>query len=119
MDSKCSSCKSSPCCGFTAISVPTPKTNEEYDVLLFHVSHKNVEVLKQGDSWLVLFRTPCEHLTDDGLCGIYENRPNMCRIYSNMGCEVDVPIASKADKHFRNRQELLKYLDEINTENTN
>jgi Fe-S-cluster containining protein len=28
----------------------------------------------------VMFDAPCKHLTD-GRCGIYEDRPNICRVY--------------------------------------
>lgn len=37
----------------------------------------------QSDGKIVVYSpSPCEHLEDDGLCGIYEERPQICRNYT-------------------------------------
>lgn len=38
-------------------------------------------VLNTHDQIVLYNPTPCIHLTDDKLCGIYENRPLVCREY--------------------------------------
>lgn len=37
---------------------------------------------KQTDEIVVYCPGPCVHLTADGLCGIYQNRPEICKAYS-------------------------------------
>ena len=113
MDSKCAACKDSPCCKIIPIPVNTPKTRKDYNLLLFYIAHKDVEVFRRGDNWFVLFRSPCEFLTEDGLCGIYEDRPNSCRVYKNIECEVDISITDKSDQSFSTYQELLIYVNEL------
>jgi Fe-S-cluster containining protein len=40
----------------------------------------------EGD-WFIEFETVCEHLTNNGTCGIYEDRPHMCSDFSWEECE--------------------------------
>jgi Fe-S-cluster containining protein len=55
---------------------------------LWLVYHRNVSIYQshEGD-WFVLLAADCENLLPDGLCGVYENRPLICREYDVDGCE--------------------------------
>jgi len=77
--------------------------------MLWQVSHKGVEVYKDSDGWFLLMTTTCEHLEDDGRCGIYDKRPKICREYSNDWCEYDEPADKHWDLHFPDYDTLLKY----------
>jgi len=81
----------------------------DFDHLLWQVSHENVEAYKDEDGWFLLIRGNCEHLQPGGACGIYEQRPQVCRDYSNDWCEFDAPAEEGFTHHFRNYQELLSY----------
>ncbi len=56
--------------------------------LLWMLYHRGVSAYEshEGD-WFALFPAQCENLRADGLCGVYENRPFICRDYDVDGCE--------------------------------
>ena len=78
-------------------------------MLLWQVSHENVEIYQDEDGWFLLFKSSCQHLLSDGGCGIYETRPQICRDYSNEWCEFDAPAEGGFKRHYRNYGELLVY----------
>ena len=51
----------------------------------------------------------CNHLKPNGMCGIYEQRPQVCRDYSNDYCEFDSPAEEGFDLHFQDYNALLGY----------
>lgn len=72
MNSPCLICRGA-CCETVAVpfkSIP----QESIDWLNMH---KEIKADKSG----MRFETKCEHLTDEGKCGIYEKRPQLCRKY--------------------------------------
>ncbi len=81
----------------------------DFDHLLWQVSHENIEAYKDEDGWFLLIRGHCQHLQAGGACGIYEQRPQVCRDYSNDWCEFDAPAEEGFTYHFRDYQELLGY----------
>ncbi len=56
-----------------------------------------------------MFLTECTHIKDDGRCGIYTTRPQICRDYSNDYCEHDAAAEDGFKRYFRNYNELLTY----------
>ena len=81
----------------------------DFDHLLWQVSHEHVEAYKDEDGWFLLVRGSCEHLQPGGACGIYEQRPQVCRDYTNDWCEHDAPAEEGFLLHFQNAQQLLDY----------
>jgi hypothetical protein len=60
--------------------------------VLWYLYHENVSVHCDAEGeWVVTFETRCKHLRDDLLCGVYEQRPVVCREFDNTGCEVNAP----------------------------
>ena len=49
IDKKCRKCKKSICCVSINQKIPTPKTKEDFDHLLWQVSHKNINIFKDAD----------------------------------------------------------------------
>ena len=114
MDEKCTKlCTQSYCC--TTISQEIENIN--YDQMLWQVAHDNIELFTVGKppQWFLLIQTRCSKLNEQNLCEIYENRPKVCKEYSNVGCEYDAPLDEKLRlsstfKHFKTYDEFKKYL---------
>lgn len=77
--------------------------------MLWQISHAHVEFYKDEDGWFLMFLTPCEHLIENGQCGIYDRRPDICRDYSNDYCEYDSPAEEGFELYFKTYDELLAY----------
>ena len=60
--------------------------------VLWYLYHENVSVQRDPDGeWTVYFESRCKNLQDDLLCGVYEQRPVVCRDFDNRTCEVNAP----------------------------
>lgn len=108
-DIKCGYCTNRKCCQYVTQHIDAPRSKEDFEHLLWQVSHKNVQVYKDDEGWCLLFITPCDHLRPNGLCGIYEQRPQICRDYSNDYCEYDEPANNSYELFFTDYVSLLKY----------
>ena len=109
IDNKCAKCSRSICCNSINQKIPTPKSKEDFDHLLWQISHDNINVFKDCDGWFLHIQTNCQHLQTGGICGIYENRPWVCREYNNDYCEFDESIAHTSEHFFSNADELNNY----------
>ncbi|NOY63415.1 MAG: YkgJ family cysteine cluster protein [Gammaproteobacteria bacterium] len=108
-ETKCSYCPDSRCCTYVTQQLDKPRSKDDFRLLLWQVSHQNVEVYKDSDGWFLLFNGSCEHLEADGKCAIYETRPPICRDHTNDHCELDSPAEEGFDLYFTNYEQLLKY----------
>jgi len=106
---KCAYCPTSRCCQYVTQLIPTPKNKADFSVLLWQVSHEGVQIFKDSDGWQLLFESRCAHLQQDGRCGIYKTRPQVCREYTNDYCEFEGPAESDFELHFCSYDELLDY----------
>jgi len=107
---KCSRCIKSICCTYTTEALGVaPRSKADFDHLLWQVSHQGVELYKDEGDWYLMFLGRCEHLQPGGACGIYDERPQICRDYDNDWCEYDAPAEAGFELHFRNYAELLSY----------
>jgi Fe-S-cluster containining protein len=110
VENKCSRCTNSKCCTYTTEALGVaPRAKSDFEHLLWQVSHEGVEIYKDSDGWFLLFVGRCEHIQPDGACGIYEERPQICRDYDNGWCEFDAPAEDGFELYFRNYAELLAY----------
>jgi len=72
------------CCEYIAIEIGRPTTKTDFDNIRWYLTHKNVNIFVDHDKkWHVEFRTPCEKLTKNKKCLMYENRPQICRKHGN------------------------------------
>ncbi len=75
------------CCNYVTIELDFPKSSRARDEYRWYLLHRNVEIFIDNDeSWQLLFKTPCDRLGTDGMCKVYESRPDICRAYSADGC---------------------------------
>jgi Fe-S-cluster containining protein len=75
------------CCNYVTVEIDTPETKDDFDQIVWYINHKNVVVYQDfDDAWNVEFETPCLHMTEKGYCGVYNERPDICREYSQDEC---------------------------------
>ena len=106
---KCDYCYNSSCCTYITQQIDTPRSKAEFDFLLWQISHQKVHIYQDDDGWFLMFNSECTHLMDDGRCGIYNSRPQICRDYTNDYCEYDAPAEGGFKRYFQNHDELLTY----------
>jgi len=106
---KCDLCTNSKCCTYVTQQIDTPRSKYDFEILLWQVSHEGVGAYKDDDGWFVMFEARCRHLLGDGRCGIYEDRPTICRSHSNDYCEYDAPAEDGFDLYFPDYDSLLRY----------
>lgn len=75
------------CCRYFALPIDNPKTARQYDDIRWYLIHENVVVYIEKKQWYLGVMTRCKHLQPDNRCGIYENRPRICRDYSTDNCD--------------------------------
>lgn len=93
---KCDRCTNSKCCTYITQKIETPRSKYDFEHLLWQISHRGIQVYKDSDGWYLLIQNTCSHLLDNGACGIYQYRPQICRDHDNDYCEFDEP----AEKNF-------------------
>lgn len=85
-DCLCDSC-AALCCRYFALPIDNPKTRREYDDIRWYLYHENVVVFIEKKQWYLGILTRCKNLREDNRCGIYEQRPRICRNYSTDNCD--------------------------------
>ena len=108
-ENKCGYCTNSYCCTYVTEELNAPKSKEDYEHMLWQVSHEGIEVYKDDEGWWMMVSARCTHLQADGACGIYDVRPQICRDHTNDYCEFDSPAEDDYDLYFPDYETLLKY----------
>jgi Fe-S-cluster containining protein len=75
------------CCRYFALPLDNPETVEDYDNIRWYLMHENVVVFIEKKQWYIGIMSRCKHLQNDNRCGIYNQRPRVCRSYSSENCE--------------------------------
>ncbi len=97
------------CCMYITVPLEYPRSNDQRDLYTWYLLHRNVEIYIDHDkSWAIIFKTPCDKLLANGMCSIYETRPQLCRDYSPDSCS----RVGKDHVHlFQTPAEMHAYLD--------
>ena len=77
------------CCQYFALPIETPVTRQDFDYLRWYLIHGKVSLFVDGETWFLMVHNVCDHLQDDYRCGIYDDRPQICRTYTTDDCEFD------------------------------
>jgi Fe-S-cluster containining protein len=109
-ENKCGFCTNSKCCTYITEELVTPRSMHDFDHMLWQLSHSNIQAYKDEDGWYLLINNACTHLESDGRCGIYDDRPMICREYTNDYCEFDEDSEDGFDLFFEDYDALLKYV---------
>lgn len=109
-EEKCDYCTNTTCCTYITQELDTPRSMEDFDTMLWQVSHENIQVYKDEGDWYLLVNNRCRHILKDGRCGIYDVRPQICREHSNEDCEFKTPAGDDDfDLFFPGYEALDKY----------
>ncbi len=109
----CDECGGS-CCKYVAIEIDKPTCKADYDNVRWYLVHRDVNVfIDHEKKWYIEFKTPCIHQGDDNRCGIYEDRPKICRSHGNEegGCEY---YSSPYSEYFESEEKFIDYLEKKN-----
>jgi uncharacterized protein len=80
--------KCGECCHYVAVEIDDPSSFTDYDNIFWYLTHRGICVYIDWEgAWFIEFATPCESLTPQGTCGIYEERPKICSDFSWNECE--------------------------------
>ena len=76
------------CCRYVTIVIDPPHKNKvNRDEARWFLYHEGVHLLYEDKTWYVQIDTPCQNITRDQRCAIYEDRPDVCRDYGTEGCD--------------------------------
>jgi uncharacterized protein len=87
-DVLCNHC-SAKCCRYFALPIEEPTTREDWEFVRWYLLHGGATVFKEEDTWYLLVHSACKELQSDNRCGIYQDRPTICREYSTDDCEYE------------------------------
>lgn len=90
MEDKKQSCNQcARCCQYFCVEVDAPDTMEEIDDYAWIIAHEGASIHIEDDDWHLYVRSRCKYLGENGACGIYEKRPNICRQHTPGECEMN------------------------------
>lgn len=100
------------CCRYFALPIDTPDSWQEYDNMRWFLLHDRATVFVDEGTWYLLVHTKCKHLDDrTNRCGIYENRPDICREYSSKKCEYEDHYVY--DQYFELPEQIEEYAEAV------
>lgn len=86
--SPCDGCRA-PCCTHLVFDVARPRSLEQLDRVRYLLQFPGTEIgLRDADTWLLVIRSRCRHLTPAGRCGLFGDprRPRWCTDYNEWTC---------------------------------
>jgi len=110
-ESLCEYC-TAKCCKYMALPLPrTPKTWGDFDEIRWFLAHRDIGIFVDENVWYLLVNNECGHLMHDNRCGIYADRPQICRTYTTDNCEYDDRFCF--DKIFENDAQIAEYAEAL------
>lgn len=98
------------CCTYVVIEIDAPHAGWEYDQWIWTLHHQGIEIyVERPEKWFLHIETRCRQLDARGRCGIYHERPVLCREYDPRGCERRYPL-SEVRAWFHDAGELEAWL---------
>ncbi|REJ87544.1 MAG: YkgJ family cysteine cluster protein [Planctomycetota bacterium] len=99
------------CCGYFALPMDTPTDLDDFDHIRWYMMHGRVSVFVEDDVWYLMVHSVCQHLQEDHRCGVYEERPGICRKYTTDECEFDDDALY--DKFFETPEQIWEYAESV------
>ena len=97
------------CCTYVGVGINPPQSARYASDVLWYLYHEGVYVYVDGEGeWSVHFEARCRNLSPDNLCGVYLERPHICRGFDNRSCEVNQPAEGALT--FRDPRAFLEWL---------
>ncbi len=99
------------CCRYFALPIDTPTNREDFENMRWYMLHGDISVFVDDGNWFLLVHNDCDHLDDDHRCGIYDDRPTICRRYSTANCEFDDDACY--DRLFERPEQIDEFADAV------
>jgi uncharacterized protein len=99
------------CCRYFSLPIDNPTSWNDYDSIRWYLAHKQTAIYVSDGQWYLLVYTRCNYLTADNRCGIYLNRPKICREYTTDSCEYDNDTVF--EKLFETPEQLWEYAEAV------
>lgn len=109
-ESLCDFC-TGKCCQYFSLPIDAPRTWDDYDAIRWYLAHGQTVVYVHEEQWYLLVMTKCQYLLADNRCGIYLNRPKICREYTTENCEYEAPWAF--EKAFETPEQIWEYAEAL------
>ncbi len=87
-ESPCDYC-TGKCCRYFSLPIDEPRTWDDFDTIRWYLAHGRSLIYVHEETWYLLVYSDCQYLLPDNRCGIYHDRPQICREYSAAECEYD------------------------------
>ncbi len=99
------------CCRYFALPLETPTDLDDYNNMRWYMLHGRVAVFVEGEDWYLMVYADCQHLLPDHRCGIYEDRPGICRTYTTDDCEFEDDAVY--DRFFETPEQVWEYAEAL------
>lgn len=99
------------CCRYFALPIDTPETWNDFDHMRWYLMHGDISIFVEDETWYLMVHADCQHLMNDNRCGIYEDRPCVCRAYSTANCEYDDDACY--EKLFETPEQIWEYAEAV------
>jgi len=99
------------CCRYFTVPLESPKTWGDYDAIRWYLAHQDTLVYVESGDWYILVKSKCKYLLEDNRCGIYHDRPEVCRGYTTDDCEYDTDWTF--EKVFETAEQLWEYAEAL------
>ena len=99
------------CCRYFALPMEEPTDWDSFDNVRWFMFHGRVSVFVSEKIWYLAVHADCQHLQPDNRCGIYIDRPKICRSYSTDICEYDNDFLY--DRLFETAEQIWEYAEAV------
>jgi len=99
------------CCRYFSLPIENPTSWNDYDTIRWYLAHGGTVVYVEKRQWYLLVLTRCNYLRNDNRCGIYLNRPKICRDYTTDNCEYDNDWSF--EKLFETPEQIWEYAEAV------
>lgn len=99
------------CCRYFALPMETPTAWNDYDNMRWFMMHGRVSIFVSDATWYIAVHADCQHLLPNNLCGVYNDRPQICRDYSTKNCEYDHD--GVYDRLFETPEQIWEYAEAV------
>lgn len=99
------------CCRYFTVALDTPTNWNDFDNIRWYMMHGRVSAYVDEGAWYLCVAADCRHLLPDNRCGVYEDRPQICRDYKTSGCEYD--DRGVHERNFDTPEQIWEYAEAI------
>jgi len=99
------------CCQYAVIELKTPETKKDLELIRWYLLHNIIIFIEDDGSWCAEIKNKCTSLNNQGLCSIYNIRPEICCEYGQEECEKNKGETHGIKHTFKTQEEFLEYIE--------